>query len=230
MPISGMFCSPLGTGQGRAVAQPSISPCYPGPHAVQLDSHGKILNDAMFRANSSADYVARASKASLLPPTPSATGSTPCRLPPGICQNARKEIGGGSELIRGQKMIGYASKQWQVITLVDLAGHERYFKTTAYGLTGHLPDYACLIIGANAGILPLPPLTWSVLLDNRRNQPRFSIRRARSPAGALQHRMSPLESSAVAQPRWSGRFSCICAAKDGVVADCSVDDSSSPQH
>jgi len=35
--------------------------------------------------------------------------------------------------------------------MVDLAGHERYFKTTAYGLTGHLPDYACLIVGANAG-------------------------------------------------------------------------------
>ena len=34
---------------------------------------------------------------------------------------------------------------------MDLAGHERYFKTTAYGLTGHLPDYACLIVGANAG-------------------------------------------------------------------------------
>lgn len=27
----------------------------------------------------------------------------------------------------------------QVMTLVDLAGHERYFKTTAFGLTGHLP-------------------------------------------------------------------------------------------
>ena len=40
----------------------------------------------------------------------------------------------------------------QVVTLVDLAGHERYFKTTAYGLTGHLPDYACLIVGANAGV------------------------------------------------------------------------------
>ena len=40
-----------------------------------------------------------------------------------------------------------------MVTLVDLAGHERYFKTTAYGLTGHLPDYACLIVGANAGVL-----------------------------------------------------------------------------
>ena len=69
-------------------------------YLVQLDSNGAILNDAMFRPNSSADYIQKASK---------------------------------------------------VVTLVDLAGHERYFKTTAYGLTGHLPDYACLIVGANAG-------------------------------------------------------------------------------
>lgn len=41
----------------------------------------------------------------------------------------------------------------QVLTLVDLAGHERYFRTTAYGLTGHLPDYACLIVGANMGVV-----------------------------------------------------------------------------
>ena len=46
-------------------------------------------------------------------------------------------------------MVGRASK---VITLVDLAGHEKYFKTTAYGLTGYLPDYACVLVGANAGI------------------------------------------------------------------------------
>ena len=69
---------------------------------MQLDSKCNILNDQMFRSNSSAEYIARASK---------------------------------------------------VVTLVDLAGHERYFKTTAYGLTGHMPDYACLIVGANAGLL-----------------------------------------------------------------------------
>lgn len=69
-------------------------------YCLQLDSKCNILNDQMFRSNSSAEYIARASK---------------------------------------------------VVTLVDLAGHERYFKTTAYGLTGHMPDYACLIVGANAG-------------------------------------------------------------------------------
>ncbi len=39
-----------------------------------------------------------------------------------------------------------------IITLVDLAGHEKYLKTTIGGLTGCFPDYACLIIGANMGI------------------------------------------------------------------------------
>ncbi|KAK9810446.1 hypothetical protein WJX72_010850 [[Myrmecia] bisecta] len=73
-----------------------------GQHNLCLDSHGDILNDSMFRTNSSGDYIARSAK---------------------------------------------------VVTLVDLAGHERYFKTTAFGLTGHLPDYACLIVGANAGIV-----------------------------------------------------------------------------
>ena len=34
-----------------------------------------------------------------------------------------------------------------------LSGHEKYFRTTAYGLTGHLPDYACLIVGANMGVV-----------------------------------------------------------------------------
>lgn len=47
----------------------------------------------------------------------------------------------------------YVSRSSKVLTLVDLAGHERYFKTTAYGLTGYLPDYCCLIVGANAGLV-----------------------------------------------------------------------------
>jgi len=33
-----------------------------------------------------------------------------------------------------------------------LAGHENYLKTTVNGLTGHIPDYAILVIGANMGI------------------------------------------------------------------------------
>ncbi|BHF71423.1 GTP-binding protein 1 [Sparganum proliferum] len=41
----------------------------------------------------------------------------------------------------------------KVITFIDLAGHERYLKTTVFGLTGHAPDFVMLMVGANAGIV-----------------------------------------------------------------------------
>jgi len=39
----------------------------------------------------------------------------------------------------------------KVITLIDLAGHERYLRTTLKGVMGSLPDYAALVVAANAG-------------------------------------------------------------------------------
>ncbi|XP_024083663.1 GTP-binding protein 1 [Cimex lectularius] len=41
----------------------------------------------------------------------------------------------------------------KVITFIDLAGHERYLKTTVFGMTGHAPDFGMLMVGANAGII-----------------------------------------------------------------------------
>ncbi|KAI6189077.1 Protein synthesis factor and Translation elongation factor EFTu EF1A domain containing protein [Aphelenchoides besseyi] len=40
----------------------------------------------------------------------------------------------------------------KILTFIDLAGHEKYLKTTIFGLTGHQPDYTMLMIGANMGI------------------------------------------------------------------------------
>eukprot|EP01027_Heterolobosea_sp_BB2_P002054 GEZU01003092.1.p1 GENE.GEZU01003092.1~~GEZU01003092.1.p1 ORF type:complete len:585 (-),score=181.44 GEZU01003092.1:25-1779(-) len=40
----------------------------------------------------------------------------------------------------------------KVCTFIDLAGHEKYLKTTVFGMTGGLPDYSCVAIGANMGI------------------------------------------------------------------------------
>lgn len=37
--------------------------------------------------------------------------------------------------------------------LTDLAGHERYLKTTLYGLTSGAPSCIILIVGANAGLI-----------------------------------------------------------------------------
>lgn len=45
------------------------------------------------------------------------------------------------------------SESTKVITFIDLAGHEKYLKTTVFGMTGHAPDFCMLMVGANSGIV-----------------------------------------------------------------------------
>ena len=45
-----------------------------------------------------------------------------------------------------------SSRSAKVISFFDLAGHEKYLKTTVFGLCGYAPDYVMLMIGANAGL------------------------------------------------------------------------------
>lgn len=40
----------------------------------------------------------------------------------------------------------------KVIQLIDLCGHEKYLKTTVFGLSGLFPQYSMLVIGANMGV------------------------------------------------------------------------------
>jgi GTPase len=40
----------------------------------------------------------------------------------------------------------------QIMTFIDLAGHEKYLKTTIAGLTGCFPEYAMIIVNSLAGI------------------------------------------------------------------------------
>ena len=40
----------------------------------------------------------------------------------------------------------------RVITFLDLAGHQKYIKTTIFGLTGYSPEVVMLIVAANRGI------------------------------------------------------------------------------
>lgn len=44
------------------------------------------------------------------------------------------------------------TKSAHSVTLIDLCGHEKYLKTTLFGLTGLMPDYAILVVGANMGV------------------------------------------------------------------------------
>ncbi|CAH0482954.1 unnamed protein product [Peronospora belbahrii] len=38
------------------------------------------------------------------------------------------------------------------VQLIDLAGHEKYLKTTVFGLTGMQPDVVVVVVGANMGV------------------------------------------------------------------------------
>eukprot|EP01017_Pseudomicrothorax_dubius_P033471 TRINITY_DN4485_c0_g3_i4.p1 TRINITY_DN4485_c0_g3~~TRINITY_DN4485_c0_g3_i4.p1 ORF type:complete len:487 (-),score=107.98 TRINITY_DN4485_c0_g3_i4:17-1477(-) len=40
----------------------------------------------------------------------------------------------------------------RLVTLIDLCGHEKYLKTTMFGLVGLIPDYSMIIVGSNMGI------------------------------------------------------------------------------
>lgn len=51
------------------------------------------------------------------------------------------------------------------ITMVDLCGHENYFKTTTFGVSGHFPDYAFLVISANRGVLQMTKQHLRLLLS-----------------------------------------------------------------
>ena len=43
-------------------------------------------------------------------------------------------------------------KSSKIITFIDLAGHQKYMKTTVFGLTGYSPDFNMLLINATSGI------------------------------------------------------------------------------
>ncbi|NHJ86113.1 MAG: elongation factor 1-alpha [Asgard group archaeon] len=57
------------------------------------------------------------------------------------------------DMIGGQAWTRIIEGSSKVITFLDLGGHEKYLKTTLFGLTGHIPDYVLIVVGANMGIV-----------------------------------------------------------------------------
>ena len=53
--------------------------------------------------------------------------------------------------LRGLDASDVMKRSTKVVNFIDLAGHERYFKTTLFGLTGMFPDYGLVTVGANMG-------------------------------------------------------------------------------
>lgn len=57
-----------------------------------------------------------------------------------------------SKFLRQPTWSDIVNKSFKIITFYDLAGHEKYLKTTIYGLTSIYPDYCLIMVGANVGI------------------------------------------------------------------------------
>ena len=58
----------------------------------------------------------------------------------------------GTSRNHAQRWIEVMEKSEHTVTLIDLCGHEKYLKTTLFGLTGLMPDYCLLVVGSNMGV------------------------------------------------------------------------------
>lgn len=63
-----------------------------------------------------------------------------CLPPPAQVVNKPDSHGGSLDWTK------ICEKSSKVITFIDLAGHEKYLKTTVFGMTGHLPDFCMLMV------------------------------------------------------------------------------------
>ena len=57
-----------------------------------------------------------------------------------------------SNTTKNQAWSHIANNSKKIITFLDLCGHEKYLKTTMFGLVGLMPDYSMIIVGANMGV------------------------------------------------------------------------------
>jgi elongation factor 1-alpha len=67
----------------------------------------------------------------------------------------KHEITSGKTSAISTHSIKNFNKTDKSLIFVDLCGHEKYLRTTLFGIMGYHPDYAIVIIGANRGILKM---------------------------------------------------------------------------
>lgn len=61
----------------------------------------------------------------------------------------------------------YMVKNNEITTMIDLCGHEKFLKTTIFGITGLFCDYGIVMVGANMGISDMTKEHISLLVANR---------------------------------------------------------------
>jgi GTPase len=82
----------------------------------------------------------------------------PHEIQTGRTSSINNEIMGFDDLGRVQSFANcrtseeICEKSSKIVTFIDLAGHQKYMKTTVFGLTGYAPDFNMLVINATNGI------------------------------------------------------------------------------
>jgi len=61
----------------------------------------------------------------------------------------------------------YIINKNEITTLIDLCGHEKYLKTTMFGVMGLFCDYGIIIVGANMGLCGMTLEHMGLLISNR---------------------------------------------------------------
>ncbi|EPZ32511.1 Elongation factor, GTP-binding domain-containing protein, partial [Rozella allomycis CSF55] len=76
-------------------------------------------------------------------------------------ENKTGEINQAEKIADESLIVSLRKMSWEsvsmqsskLLTFIDLAGHEKYLKTTVFGMTGYSPDFVMLIVGSNAGVV-----------------------------------------------------------------------------
>ena len=69
-----------------------------------------------------------------------------------ILRNKHEKLTGRTSCISFNNLILNSPLKRKILSFIDLAGHEKYLKTTVFGLTGLFVDYGLVLVGANMGI------------------------------------------------------------------------------
>lgn len=126
-----------------------------------------------------------------------------------------------SRNITWQHIVTHSRK---LITFIDLCGHEKYLKTTIFGLVGLCPDYAMIIVNANAGFQRMSREHLGIALALRIPFMFVVTKIDIAPANVYEENMTMLQnivkSKAVRrQPIIVNSEDDLGAAADGLVAD-----------
>ena len=81
-----------------------------------------------------------------------------------ILRNKHEQETGRTSCISFNNLVIKSSDNRKILSFIDLAGHEKYLKTTVFGLTGLFVDYGLVLVGSNMGITKMTKEHLAILL------------------------------------------------------------------